>query len=482
MLETSSATSTARSRRAQEVQKLVENNQMDLATKRLMDFVGDFGTNQVSKPDATDIRRRFVAMRDDKRRFPEKDFGEQETKLVYSILELIESILEYSELPKLIAISTRNSNYNSLDNVSDASQEIGENQELDSSLTSDETTNFRETPLERAKRLSREQKKDSSSITLQPSDANVVFLGEDITKTYRGKSGQFTLSIPKVELKLEEITAIVGENGNGKTTLLKIITGNLRKTGGQIRYPALDKDNKQDLYKIKQQIAYIPQELSEWEGLLADNLHFSAAIHGIKGKTNEEEVDFIISRLGLDKYRDYTWKEISGGFKMRFALAKALVWNPKLLILDEPLANLDINTQLLFLQDLRYLADSLMAPKSIILSSQNIYDVENIADNIIFIKDGQALYNGNVQVFAEQRRENTFELGCQLSKEKLTDLLQEIDYYGIDMVGHHQFLVDTPRNVTSRDILNLFANQQNISLSYFRDISKSTRKLFKKEK
>ncbi|MFM7907223.1 MAG: hypothetical protein ACKPA9_19370, partial [Microcystis sp.] len=175
MLETSSATSTARSRRAQEVQKLVENNQMDLATKRLMDFVGDFGTNQVSKPDATDIRRRFVAMRDDKRRFPEKDFGEQETKLVYSILELIESILEYSELPKLIAISTRNSNYNSLDNVSDASQEIGENQELDSSLTSDETTNFRETPLERAKRLSREQKKDSSSITLQPSDANVVF-------------------------------------------------------------------------------------------------------------------------------------------------------------------------------------------------------------------------------------------------------------------------------------------------------------------
>lgn len=85
MLETSSATSTARSRRAQEVQKLVENNQMDLATKRLMDFVGDFGTNQVSKPDATDIRRRFVAMRDDKRRFPEKDFGEQETKLVYSI-------------------------------------------------------------------------------------------------------------------------------------------------------------------------------------------------------------------------------------------------------------------------------------------------------------------------------------------------------------------------------------------------------------
>ena len=123
-----------------------------------------------------------------------------------------------------------------------------------------------------------------------------------------------------------------------------------------------------------------------------------------------------------------------------------------------------------------------MTPKSIILSSQNIYDVENIADNIIFIKDGQALYNGKIETFAEQRSENTFELGCKLSKEKLTELLKEIKYLEIDMVGYHQFVIDTATSVTSNDILSLFANQQNISLNYFRDISKSTRKLFKKEK
>ena len=447
-----------------------------------MDFVADFGTNKVAKQDSTDVRRKYVAIRDEKRRFPEKDFGEKETNLVYGILGLIDLILESSDLPTpSIEIEASNSP----DNLSKDNQKILEEEMLKISSTFDETTDSTETPFEQQKKLFKEtwkQAKKSSPIQLQSPDVNTTFLGKDITKSYKGKSAKFTLSIPEVELKLGEITAIVGENGNGKTTLLKIITGNLRKTDGQIRYPALDKDNKQDLYKIKQQIAYIPQELSEWEGLLADNLHFSAAINGIKGKTNEEEVDFIISRLGLDKYRNYTWKEISGGFKMRFALAKALVWNPKLLILDEPLANLDINTQLLFLQDLRYLADSLMTPKSIILSSQNIYDVENIADNIIFIKDGQALYNGKIETFAEQRSENTFELGCKLSKEKLTELLKEIKYLEIDMVGYHQFVIDTATSVTSNDILSLFANQQNISLNYFRDISKSTRKLFKKEK
>ena len=216
-------------------------------------------------------------------------------------------------------------------------------------------------------------------------------------------------------------------------------------------------------------------------GLLANNLHFAAAVRGIKGKDNEDEVDFIISRLGLDKYRNYTWKEISGGFKMRFALAKALLWNPKLLILDEPLANLDINTQLLFLQDLRYLAESLKTPKSIILSSQNIYDVENIAEKIIFIKDGQALYNGYIKEFAKNRKENTFEVGCNLSKEELTNLLEkdEIDYYKIEMIGYCQFIIDTATSVNIHDIISIFQNNENISINYCRDISQSTRKLFR---
>jgi ABC-2 type transport system ATP-binding protein len=434
------------------ISRNIENNSFDEATIQLMDFVNDFGTAS-NKQEAIDIRRRYNALKQDKRLFPGKDFDERETRLSISILELLQTVKQYPNLPE-IEIDV----YNPLQT---------------------------EPPTNSGKNTWEDQKQNYQDRRGSPSNlasSSTVFLGENLEKTYKKKSFSFTLDIPRFELNLGEITAIVGENGNGKTTLLKIVSGDLLITKGNITYPFLDKNSSQDIYKIKEQIAYIPQELPIWSGLLANNLHFAAAIRGINGKKNEDEVEFIISRLGLDQYRDYSWKEISGGFKMRFSLAKALVWNPKLLILDEPLANLDINTQLIFLQDLRYLVNSIKYPKSIILSSQNIYDIENIADKIIFIKDGKALYNGRIEDFEINRTTNTFELGCNLSKEELTNLLEKIDYIQIDIVGYNQFIIDTSLEVTLHDIFALFKKDQNpnISLNYFRDISKSTRKLFKK--
>ncbi len=416
MLSTSSTTLKIQ-KRAAEIRQLVENNQFNLATKRLMDFIADFGTSTVTKRDATHICRRFNSLREKKRLYPERDWDEKYTMLVDSILDSIDSIVDSSESPELTSTkrddNSKNQNNIFVEEPTKVSSELSElpttqtdnNAQNDSNITigKSNTEEFDcKTPLEEAKESFIRNRQNNLFSNILSSD--IVFLGQNITKTYKSKVAEFTLSIPEIQLKLGEITAIVGENGNGKTTLLKIITGDLQLTDGQIHYPVLEDNKRQYLYQIKQQIAYIPQELSPWSGLLANNLHFAAAVRGIKGKDNEDEVDFIISRLGLDKYRNYTWKEISGGFKMRFALAKALLRNPKLLILDEPLANLDINTQLLFLQDLRYLAESLKTPKSIILSSQNIYDVENIADKIIFIKDGQALYNGYIKEFEKNRK------------------------------------------------------------------------------
>ncbi|NEP07403.1 MAG: hypothetical protein F6K34_22955 [Okeania sp. SIO4D6] len=166
---------------------------------------------------------------------------------------------------------------------------------------------------------------------------------------------------------------------------------------------------------------------------------------------------------------------------MRFALAKALIYNPRFLILDEPLANLDVNTQLLFLQDLRYLANSLAHPKTILLTSQHLYEVESITDNIIFIKEGAVIYNGNFQDFGTDREENTFELSCNLSKNELMDLLEEISYTQIEMVGHNQYIINASKNIGSNEMIKVFIDND-ITLKYFRDISKSTRRLFKTEK
>ncbi len=277
-----------------------------------------------------------------------------------------------------------------------------------------------------------------------------------------------------LELKVGELTGVVGENGNGKTTLLRIVAGDLAITKGKISYPHIA-DNTDDWYKIKQNIAFIPQQLKKWNGLLKDNLHFSAANHGIYGKENEEMVNFIIHRLGLTKYKNAKWGDISSGYKLRFELARALVWKPKLLVLDEPLANLDINAKLLFMQDLRLIANIRKHPISIILSSQQLHEIESVVDNIMFLKEGDVIYSGLVKDFGEDRENNTFEFAGDFTREELYDLLEKFNGVSIEDTGQ-SLLIHTPKEVEASELLVAISASKKVD--YFRDISKSTRKLF----
>jgi len=303
-----------------------------------------------------------------------------------------------------------------------------------------------------------------------------VFVGKGISKTFRRAQFVFKLPTLDLELKLGDVTGVVGENGNGKTTLLRIVAGDLEADSGSLLYPGFSADTN-DWYRIKQHIAFIPQQLKSWQGLLKENLHFSAAIHGIKGKENEEQVNFIIHRLGLTQYKDAVWSEISSGFKLRFALARALVWKPQLLIIDEPLANLDINTQQVFLQDLKFLANSVQHPIAILLTSQHLHEVESIADNIIFMRNGEALYNGKMQDFGQNRDENLFELSTDATKSDILHGLKHIIGLKVEDMGQVK-VIHVPTSVDSGEILKgLVAHQ--IKVNYFRDISTSTLKLFR---
>jgi ABC-2 type transport system ATP-binding protein len=444
--------------RASEIEKLITSNELNTATKRVMDFVTDFGINRKRKQEAIDIRASYNALREESRRFGKTDEENQElSRLRYRILDFLDTVKDENPIIQ----------------ESEALEVDKENVPVSSES---KTKGIKKTKYEQDKEVF--QKNRSQVAVTDP--PNIVFHGKDIKKKYNGKSIDFALDIPEICLKLGEITSVVGENGNGKTTLLRIIAGQLQITEGALEYPNLTFNQSDDLYSIKQHIAFIPQELLPWSGLLAENIHFSATIHGITGEKNDEEVAFILSRLGLEQYRNATWKEISGGYRMRFALAKALIGNPKLIILDEPLANLDINAQQIFLQDIRFLADSIANPKSIIISSQHLYSMEDVTDNIIFIANGNTVYNGKLKDFGNDRNDNSFEFSCKLSKEALADLLDGIPWNQIDETSNY-FTIVTPRSVTPIDLLSLFMKHK-VEVGYFRDISKSTRRLFKLEK
>jgi len=313
-----------------------------------------------------------------------------------------------------------------------------------------------------------DQYQSSSKLT---KNKQIAFEGIGIGKNYKNMS--FQLSGINLQLLCGELTGVVGENGHGKTTLLRIVAGNLSHTSGSLRYSFTD--NAQDWYDIKQQIAFIPQRLPKWSGLLKDNLHFAAANHGIFGKENEAIVEFIIHRLGLTKYINATWKDISTGYKLRFELAKALVWRPKLLVLDEPLANLDINTKLLFMQDLRLLTNIQKHPISIILSSQQLHEIEGVVDNIIFLRAGKSIYNGSIKDLGKDREQNSFEVSGDFDRSQLLEVLKAFENITVEDTGQ-SLIINTPKSIENSDLLSTLASK--LKIKYFRDISQSTRKFF----
>lgn len=446
--------------RVTEIEEYVASNDLDVATRRLMDFVNDFGTDRKQRRQVINTRGLYSDIRVDLRisgKTRKNDILSRELR--NQILEIVDDIAVDAEkkerLLEAAQTDTKIAPQKILNQVQPPTDE----------------------PLVRYRAQERStQLENNESIEERKNSPLIACECISISKTYYVGSINFTLHPTNLTLKLGEITALVGENGSGKTTLLEMLAGVIMPTKGRIHYPMVPLKNKQDQYLIKQNIAYIPQELSHWSGSVIINLQYTASLHRLRGEKNEQEVEFIIRRLGLEKYKNAKWSELSSGFKMRFSLAKALIRHPKFLVLDEPLANLDINTQAIFLKDLRDLTNSLVEPMATIITSQHLHEVENIADNIVFLKGGQALYNGSMKLFGEDRTENSYELDCKISKRKLINLLGNFPFHRIEMEGNH-FIIHTPRDITE-DKLLIILFEHNVKVIFFRDISKSTRKLF----
>jgi ABC-2 type transport system ATP-binding protein len=310
---------------------------------------------------------------------------------------------------------------------------------------------------------------------LNPTDSTLAIRLNGIHKSF--KSNNFHLKDIHAIFKTGEITGIVGPNANGKSTLLRIIAGELSADTGKMDFTLFQQNSDRLGWEtIKHFVSYVPQELQPWQGTLKDNLRYVAALHGICGADNEREVNFIIARLGLTRYAEAQWSHLSGGYKLRFALAKALIWKPAILILDEPLANLDINAQTLVLNDLKDLAHSFANPICLLISSQHIHEIENISDNIIVLEEGTIKYNGKRADFGIGNNYYMFELTTPVNPAILEQAVATLPNAELKSHGYY-YTIKTPTTIPSGMVLN-HLHQQEIAVDYFRDISRSVKQMF----
>jgi ABC-type multidrug transport system ATPase subunit len=215
----------------------------------------------------------------------------------------------------------------------------------------------------------------------------------NVSKRYR--SSHFQLTDLSLNLQNGRITALVGVNGSGKTTFLRILLGEIAPDRGSIRYYLSGREER-DWWTIKRQLGYVPQQSQKWPSSLRSHLLYVSAMHSENGKADAEQVEWHLHRYGLLDYAGMSWAELSGGYRTRAQLARALLTRPKLLVLDEPLAYLDIVAQDIFLTDLRALCSDVGRGVPVLITSQHISEIEGIADEIVVLDEGRCRFSGPV--------------------------------------------------------------------------------------
>ena len=162
---------------------------------------------------------------------------------------------------------------------------------------------------------------------------------ENLTKTY--KNGFQALKGINLRVEQGEFYALLGPNGAGKSTTIGIISSLVKKTEGKVRIFDYDLDN--DLSLAKQQLGVVPQEFNfgQFEKVV-DIVATQAGYYGIEPKLAYERAEKYLKKLGIWDKKDQQARMLSGGMKRRLMIARAMVHEPKLLILDEPTAGVDI--------------------------------------------------------------------------------------------------------------------------------------------
>ena len=227
-----------------------------------------------------------------------------------------------------------------------------------------------------------------------------------------------------IEISKGEFFGLLGPNGAGKTTTINILTGLVFKNAGTCL--VFGKDIVKDYRYTRSKIGIAAQELSvDWFFTIEKLLYFQAGYYGISTKKAKTKVDELLERLGLDKKRDSRLRQLSGGMKRRFQIAKALVHDPDILILDEPTAGVDVELR----HDLwKYLKELHKKGKTILLTTHYIEEAELLCDNVAIIDEGTILKEGSPKQLTKELGKSGVTVQTGQGMEDIENLLTDLTY------------------------------------------------------
>lgn len=233
----------------------------------------------------------------------------------------------------------------------------------------------------------------------------------DVTKRYDD-----TIAVEDLNLQIDhgEIVGILGHNGAGKSTTLKMIAGLVEPTSGHVY--VMGHDMQKENIKVKQMTGYLPEESSLYDAMTAQQyLLFFSELYQMPRQKALARIDQLLDSLDLAEKNKLTG-EFSKGMKRKTAIARTLLHDPELLILDEPSSGLDPLTSFFIIN---YLKTLKREGKTIILSAHNLFHMETICDRVGIIKNGKLLIFDTMDVIRSRLGKREYQVLFHAGHQKL---------------------------------------------------------------
>lgn len=290
---------------------------------------------------------------------------------------------------------------------------------------------------------------------------------KDITKTY--PTGVMALKGINLEVKQGDFFALLGPNGAGKSTTIGIIATLTQATTGTVKIFGHDIQKQSALAKLH--LGLVPQEFNfnMFETVL-DVVINQAGFYGIPRATAKKNAEYYLNQLGLWEKRFEIGRTLSGGMKRRLMIARSLVHHPKLLILDEPTAGVDIELRR---QMWDFLKEMNKAGVTIILTTHYLEEAEQLCRNVAIIDKGSLIANTSIKKLLSQTQEETLVIDL----ESALTIIPTITGFHLQQVDETCLEVTYQQGTRLNHLFEYF-NQQGLHITSMRHKTNRLEELF----
>jgi len=294
---------------------------------------------------------------------------------------------------------------------------------------------------------------------------------QHLTKVYGRQRAVHDISF---SLNEGEIVGFLGPNGAGKSTTMKIATGYLPPTSGEVMVAGFDVVNEP--LKVKKNTGYLPEHNPLYLDMYVhEYLAFSGGLFGLKSTRLKQRIGEMIELCGLAPEQNKKIESLSKGYRQRVGLAQALIHDPKVLILDEPTSGLDPNQ----IVEIRKLIRDVSKNKTVIFSTHIMQEVQALCDRVIIIHRGELVADDRLSTILAKKTGSSvliveFESGVALSDLKSIPGVDQVEE-----ITSSQFRITASPGIDLRPEIFRFAADKKLSLVGLRNEANSLETIFK---